>query len=77
MPSTRTSAKSVASKAGKTLSSSSSAKAKSAAAKTLAERSVVVRKIHAAPKVGTVSRTVAKNAVKMVVSRHATKANPK
>jgi hypothetical protein len=77
MPSTRTSTKAVASKAGKTLSSSTSAKAKSAAAKTLAKRSAVVRKVHAAPKVGTVSRTVAKNAVKLAVARHTQKASQK
>lgn len=55
-----------ASQAAKTLSTSSSKKAKSSAAKTLAKRSAAVRKVHSAPKAGTVSRSTAKSAVRKV-----------
>lgn len=55
--------KAAASKAAKTLSTSGSAEAKSAAGSLLSQRSVAARKIHAAPKVGSVSRAVARNAV--------------
>ena len=57
-----------ASKAGKALSTSSSSKAKSSAARTLAKRSVAVRKVHNAPKKGTVTRSVAKSAVRKATS---------
>ena len=46
---------------------SSSAEAKSAAAKTLDNRSVAIRKVHVAPKTGSVSRTTAKSAVKKAI----------
>jgi len=63
--------KAVASKAGKTLGTSSSAKEKSAAAKTLAKLSVATRKVHVAPKTGSVSRAAARSAVKKaIVSRN-------
>lgn len=61
--------KAVASKAGKTLSTSKSSKAKSAAASVLAARSVATRKIHAAPKAGSVSRAIAKKAVTSTLNR--------
>ncbi len=59
------------SKAGKTLATSSSAKEKLAAAQTLSKRSVATRKVHVAPKKGSVSRAAAKSAVKKaIVSRN-------
>lgn len=67
MPGVKVVTKAVASKAGKTLGTSSSAKAKSDAAKILAECSVTTRKVHAAPKTGSVSRATAKSAVKKAI----------
>lgn len=60
--------KAEASNAGKTLSTSSSSKAKTAAAKTLAEKSATARKVHTAPKSGSISRADVKKAVKSVSS---------
>ncbi len=71
----RTPTKSQASKAGKTLSSSNSKAAKSAAVKTLAKKSAAVRTVHSAPKTGTVSRASVKRAVKSVSSSR--KSSPK
>ncbi len=64
--------KTQASKAGKTLSTSSSSRAKSAAAKTLAKKSATARKVHSAPKSGPVSRANVKKAVKTVSSSRKT-----
>ena len=67
MPGVKVVAKAVASKAAKTLGTSSSAEAKSDVAKILAECSVTTRKVHAAPKTGSVSRATAKSAVKKAI----------
>ena len=68
MPSVKVVMKAVASKAGRTLGTSSSGKAKSDAAKILAECSVATRKVHPAPKTGSVSRATAKSAVKKAIA---------
>ncbi len=59
---------SVVSKADKTLGTSSSAKEKSTVAKTLDKRSVATRKVHEAPKTGSVSRATAKSAMKKAIA---------
>lgn len=61
--------KAAASKAAKALSSGrAGSKAKSAAGKTLAQRSVAVRTVKAAPKTGKVSSSNVKRAVASVMS---------
>lgn len=62
----KNSTKSEVSRAAKTLSTSKSPKAKTAAAKTLAKKSAAVRKVHSAPKAGSIRQVDVKRAVKSV-----------
>ena len=67
MPIVKVVTKAEASKTGKSLDTPSSAHANSTTAKTIAEQSVTKRKVHEAPKTGSVSRATAKRAVKKAI----------
>ncbi len=68
MPDVQVLTKGAATKSAKTLGTSSCAKEQSAASKTLVKRSVTTRKVHVAPKTGSVSRAAAKSAVKKAIA---------
>ena len=68
MPGAKVLTKAATSNAGKALATLSSTKEKSAASKTLVKRSVATRKVHEAPKTGSVSRAAAKSAVKKAIA---------